>query len=51
MRTCYSGKLPTAFLSGRKLEKKEGKKKSANPLVYKKMFPAKGKKKIKYLFF
>ena len=42
----------TAFLSGRKLEKrKERKKKKTNPLVYKKMFPAKGRKKIKYLLF
>lgn len=44
IRTCFSGKLPTAFLSGRKWgEKKE--EKPTNALVYNKMFPAKEKKK------
>lgn len=46
IRTCFSGKLPTAFLSGRKWGKKK-EEKPTNALVYNKMFPAKEKKKKK----
>lgn len=45
-------KTPNCFSLWKEIGKKEGKKKKkTNPLVYKKMFPAKGRKKIKYLLF